>query len=460
MEFDQPIGRLLIRADTSDISISVVRFIIASILLCLGVLAVGIWLTSRLQRSISDPIMNLASMAQEVSSRRDYSLRIQNNFGGEIGILCRHFNEMLEQIENAHKNLRSTHEQLVRVNEELESRVAARTQELALANEQLQEEVQHRMQAFEELKGLQQQIAESSRQAGMAEIANGVLHNVGNVLNSVNVSSSMIVEKVRSLKIDNLERIAQILDQNANDLPGFFQTDPRAKHLPQLLKQMAQHFREGQTRTLEETRALTKNIGFIKDIIQSQQSYAGGHGVVVTMRSDEIFEDALKFVGSGIERDKITVTRRYDAVVDFSADKSKLLQILTNFIKNAREAVRDQPEGLRRIELSIRQTSEGMLEFSVTDTGHGIEPAALKRIFTHGFTTKKNGHGFGLHSAAIAAREMGGATSVHSDGPGLGATFSVTIPLRRGKSDSIDAPFNSVVQSSEQMTLRPVEPSS
>lgn len=431
MEFDQPIGRLIIRADASDIFTSVVRFIVASILLCIAVLAVGIWLTARLQRSISGPIMNLASMAQEVSSRRDYSLRIQNTFGGEIGILCRHFNEMLEQIETAHKSLRAAHKKLVDANEELESRVAARTQELALANEQLQEEVRNRMKAFEELKDLQHQIAESSRQAGMAEIANGVLHNVGNVLNSVNVSSSVIAEKIRGLKIENLDRIAQILEQNSDDLPGFFQNDPRAAHLPKLLAQMAKHFREGQSRTLEETKSLTKNIGFIKDIIQSQQSYAGGHGVVTTMRSDEIFEDALKFVGTGIERDKITVHRRYEAVVSFSADKSKLLQILTNFVKNAREAVREQPEGLRRIELGTRQTTEGMLEFSVTDTGHGIQPENLKRIYTHGFTTKKDGHGFGLHSAAIAAREMGGSTSVHSEGPGLGATFSVTIPLRR-----------------------------
>ena len=459
MEFDQPIGRLIIRADTSDIFTSVVRFIIVSIpVLCMGVLAVGIWLTSRLQRSISGPIMNLASMAQEVSSRRDYSLRIQNNFGGEIGILCRHFNEMLEQIETAHKDLRAAHEKLVEANEELESRVAARTQELGLANEQLQDEVRNRMKAFEELKGLQHQIAESSRQAGMAEIANGVLHNVGNVLNSVNVSSHIIAERVRGLKIDRLEKIAQVLEQNSDDLPGFFHDDPRAVHLPQLMIQMAGHFRDGQTQTLEETRSLTKNIGFIKDIIQSQQSYAGGHGVIVKMRSDEIFEDALKFVGSGIERDKITVTRRYEAIVDFSADKSKLLQILTNFIKNAREAVREQPEGLRRIELGVRQTSDEMLEFHVTDTGHGIEPEALKRIFTHGFTTKKNGHGFGLHSAAIAAREMGGSTSVHSDGPGLGATFSVAIPIQRRSSSSIDIGVKLIAGPDQTVPQTPARP--
>ena len=70
-----------------------------------------------------------------------------------------------------------------------------------------------------------------------------------------------------------------------------------------------------------------------------------------------------------------------------------------------------------------------MLEIEVEDNGCGIRDEDLQRIFHHGFTTKKNGHGFGLHVSANAATEMGAKLHVHSDGPGRGASFFLDIPL-------------------------------
>ena len=76
----------------------------------------------------------------------------------------------------------------------------------------------------------------------------------------------------------------------------------------------------------------------------------------------------------------------------------------------------------------------------VTDNGEGIPKENLTRIFQHGFTTKKTGHGFGLHSGSNAAREMGGSLNVRSDGTGTGATFILELPLNKNAAPSSSPP--------------------
>ena len=116
-------------------------------------------------------------------------------------------------------------------------------------------------------------------------------------------------------------------------------------------------------------------------------------------------------------------------------DKHKVLQILVNLISNAKYALSDSDAKERQLTIAIsRQPSrassdDGFAEVSITDNGIGIARENLIRIFGHGFTTKKNGHGFGLHSGALAAKEMGGSLSVQSAGPGKGATFTLSLPL-------------------------------
>ena len=73
------------------------------------------------------------------------------------------------------------------------------------------------------------------------------------------------------------------------------------------------------------------------------------------------------------------------------------------------------------------------MKISYIDNGIGIPADNLTRIFGHGFTTRKEGHGFGLHSGALAAKELGGALTVESDGPGKGATFTLEFPIQRPK---------------------------
>ena len=112
------------------------------------------------------------------------------------------------------------------------------------------------------------------------------------------------------------------------------------------------------------------------------------------------------------------------------ADKHKVLQILVNLLRNAKHALEEGGGGDKRLKLRVGINGERRVKISVSDNGVGIAPEHLSRIFEHGFTTRKEGHGFGLHSGALAAREMGGSLGAHSAGPGQGATFTLEFPAQ------------------------------
>lgn len=125
-----------------------------------------------------------------------------------------------------------------------------------------------------------------------------------------------------------------------------------------------------------------------------------------------------------------SVERDFRPAPPVRVDKHKILQILTNLLRNAKHAVEDFGRPAGRIAVTIDADGERS-RIAVTDNGVGIAPENLTRIFRHGFTTKKNGHGFGLHSGANAAKEMSGRLSVHSAGPGTGATFTLELPVAK-----------------------------
>jgi len=295
-------------------------------------------------------------------------------------------------------------------------------------------DITERIGAERELEELNKQLVETSRQAGMAEVATSVLHNVGNVLNSVNVSCSVISDTVRRSRIDTLTRTAELLRQHAEDLPAFLTTDPTGKKLPEFLRKLAQRLGEEQAVVLGEAKSLSQNIEHIKDIVAVQQNYAKNMGGVrETLALDGLVEDALRMNGSALTRHRIEVIREFAEVAPISVEKNKVLQILVNLLRNAKHALTDGGSEHKRLVLRIA-AQNGDVAVSVSDNGVGILAENMTRIFTHGFTTKKDGHGFGLHNGVLAAEEMGGSLRVESEGPGRGATFTLRLPRNgRGK---------------------------
>ncbi len=305
------------------------------------------------------------------------------------------------------------------------SEIALRRATLEGSNAEIERQVVERTA---ELTKTQAELLETSRLAGMAEVATSVLHNVGNVLNSVGVSAELAASKVREFKIDSLKKVAELLQQHSEDLPAFLATDPRGKVLPDYLLKLAVRLSEPQQGILEEMAMLQKNIDHIKEIVAMQQSYARGTGVVELLSVFDLVDDSIRINAASFSRHEVNVTREIADVPQLKTDRHKVMQILVNLLSNGKHAL-DQCDGDRRMVVRVVKNQEGMIEISVMDNGVGIPAENLTRIFSHGFTTKKMGHGFGLHSGALAAKELGGTLSAYSAGPGQGATFTLTLPL-------------------------------
>lgn len=291
-------------------------------------------------------------------------------------------------------------------------------------------DITDRKQAEAEARALNRQLFHLSREAGMAEVASSVLHNVGNVLNSVNVSLGLATEKVSRLKAPTLGRVAGLLEEHAESLPAFLAEHPQGSRLPQFLGQLAEHFAAEQQALIRELALLQKNLEHINDIVAMQQHYATAGGLVEVLPLAEVVEDALEMNAAACERHGTRMVRVFDpAVPPIPLDRNKVLLILVNLIRNAKYACDESGRADKCITVRTELHGADRVAISVSDNGVGIPAENLPRIFEHGFTTRKSGHGFGLHSSALAAQDMGGLLTVSSAGPGQGATFTIELPV-------------------------------
>jgi len=348
----------------------------------------------------------------------------------------------------------------------LKLRVEERTAELSETNIALTEEVLHRKRAqaeiedkkalleneIEERKRMQseverihRQLMDASREAGQAEVATSVLHNVGNVLNSVNVSVSVIGDRLRGLRVANIAKAAALLQEHDGDLGHFLTQDKKGRHLPKYLEGLGQDLKTEQADLLKELYDLAQNVEHIKDIVAMQQTYAKFAGVTETVTVADLMESAVKMHAGAYVRHGVSLAREFSEVPQIDVDKHKVMQILVNLLHNAKYACDQSGRKDKLVILRIQLSGGQMVKIEVADNGVGIAPENLTRIFSHGFTTRKNGHGFGLHSGALAAKELGGILSVHSDGLGQGATFALELPLsppnaRSRSHDEYDVP--------------------
>jgi PAS domain S-box-containing protein len=291
----------------------------------------------------------------------------------------------------------------------------------------VKQDITERKRAEEELAKAQKDLLESTRLAGMAEVATGVLHNVGNVLNSVNVGANCVAEGLRKSRVTSLAKVVALLRQQEADLGGFFASDPRGKQLPAFLEQLTSHLTREQTNAITELGEVQKHIEHIKDIVAMQQNFAKVGGVKESVLPTNLVEDALQMNISSIERHDVRVIKDYQEVPLVMVDKHKALQILVNLIRNAKQACDEANRDEKLLTLRIMSAGD-RVHITVADNGVGIPAENLTRVFNHGFTTKKDGHGFGLHSGALAAKEMGGSLHVRSDGTGCGAIFTLELP--------------------------------
>jgi PAS domain S-box-containing protein len=318
-------------------------------------------------------------------------------------------------------------------------------------------DISERRHAEAERDDLNNRLLIASRQAGMNEVATGVLHNVGNVLNSVNVAATVITNKLKQSEVASLAKVGEMIQEHTRDLASFLTNDERGKMVPEFICDLAKCIGEEQEAMLAELATLAKGVEHIKQTVCAQQSLARRGSVLSLAQPSELIEMAMTMQGGALVRHEIEVVREIEDVPAFPVDKHKVVQILINLISNAKHAVKAGASSPRRITLGVESvdTADGPhVRFVIRDNGVGIPPENMTKIFTHGFTTKKDGHGFGLHSAANAAREMGGSLTAASDGPGRGATFALEIPMEPEQSHDDDSGVNGKGRQLEELCTR------
>jgi PAS domain S-box-containing protein len=279
-----------------------------------------------------------------------------------------------------------------------------------------------------ELERVHKELMTASREAGMAEVATNVLHNVGNILNSVNISASLVAERLRQSKAAGVSRLAALLLEQGDRVGQFISEDARGKRVPEYMAALGEQLAADQRSALEELALLRENLEHIKDTVNMQQSYAKLCGVTETVEVVDLVEDSLRLNAGAFARHGVTVHREFGEAPAIEVDKHKVLQILVNLVRNAKYACDDSGRTDKQITLRVASVPAGV-SITVQDNGIGIPAHNMSRLFEHGFTTRAAGHGFGLHSGALAAQELGGTLRAESEGEGRGACFTLELPL-------------------------------
>ena len=366
------------------------------------------------------PILQLQSVVERVAGG-DLTARAHIGSRDEIEQLAHAFNGMADMI--LHRD-----QELSEGKRNLELRVTERTQELRA-------QIIAKDAALAELAEAQKGLIDLSRISGMAEVATGVLHNVGNVLNSVNVSATIVGDHLRELRIGQFGELVSVLEDHRDELSDFLTSDPRGQRVLPYMGSLARHMEQERGQLGKEVASLAQQISHIKGIVAMQQTYARSSGVYEKIALTDLIEDALSITRLTMERHGVALSIASEDLPPITTDRHKVLQILLNLMRNAKDAVKESGTKNRQIAIRMTRVSEERIAICVVDNGIGIPQANLVRIFSHGFTTKRDGHGFGLHSSALAARQLGGSITAESQGANAGAMFTLELPIQASESD-------------------------
>jgi len=289
----------------------------------------------------------------------------------------------------------------------------------------------------QEINDLNQKLLVIARQAGMSEVATTILHNIGNILNSANLSANLIKENLQQNYYQKFFTIIEMIKQNSGHLGEYLSTDKKGKLIPDYLNELSEIMLKEHQRNIDEINNLDKNLEYIKTVVNLQKTVGGVSEFSEKIFIPDLIDTAIK-MSANPEFDKLIIIHKHyshDPVI--FADKSKLLQIFINLFQNAKDALlEDKSNNKKTINFSINEKRANKIIIKVADNGIGIPPEYSDRIFSFGFTTKKNGHGFGLHSAALSAQNMGGSLQGKSAGTGCGTEFVLTLPIKKQRNKS------------------------
>ena len=279
----------------------------------------------------------------------------------------------------------------------------------------------HLVDISRELKKVQETALENARLAGKAEFATSVLHNVGNILSSIKVSCTQILLKLNQSKMSRLFLVGSILKDNLADIGNFLTVDPKGSKLPEYFVQLSEKLEKEHSDFTNEMDTMRGRIFLMEGAIETHLNYAKGTGHLTRVELQHLIDESLAVQSESLRKYKIEVTRSYQTKGIVQAHPEELIHILVNIIKNAIEAMHDSKSRNLKIALSKKDSGHTCCEF--TDTGIGF--TSVDKLFSHGFSTKKQGHGFGLHYSRRAMEDMDGNLHAFSAGKNKGATFTL-----------------------------------
>ncbi len=289
---------------------------------------------------------------------------------------------------------------------------------------------EHKKTAKERDK-LHRELVDVSRRAGMAEVASEVLHNVGNVLNSINVSANYLQTSQQSSLLPKLAIARNFLLEHAETDDTCLHQDPRGKHFPSVLDHITDELVDDRDNQIRETNRLIQNINHIRAVIRSQLDHSQSCGVIEQFRLIEVLQDSMEINRNKAEQLGATLRLQCPKDLQLTSDRHKLQQVIINLISNALNAIESASFRVGCVEIQVRQVNDGV-DIRIIDNGIGILKENMEKIFMQGFTTRKDGHGFGLHSCALTAQILGGQLNVVS-GTEQGAEFALSLPINRSE---------------------------
>jgi len=404
---------------TSDIKYSLVTIIVMSLVLTFLLIVT-------LNYLVTSPIRKTTELVKHIAEG-DFSKRISVRQSDEIGEIGNEVNSLLDQLE-------STISEVNRVMEAMATGDFSKKMTVDLSGDlsnlknHTNRSIDILSERTDQLKNAQRELIDKAHKAGMADVASGTLHNVGNILNSVKVSAQVILNDIDSSNIDGFQKANNLLRENYSSIEDFILNDPKGMKLLDYYLKLENVLFAEKEQIRENLVRLSYKIDMIADVILAQQTYAGINSLTEYYPLETIIEDALILQSETIDRYGIQVIKKISLLPSIPIQKNKLVHIMINLIKNAKESMLDTPVDKRKLTISVEKSSN-LVYLKIQDTGKGIEQSRLNKVFTHGFTTKKDGHGFGLHSCANYMTEMRGRIWAESDGIDKGATFVLEFQL-------------------------------
>ena len=290
------------------------------------------------------------------------------------------------------------------------------------------QDITERKHMEEEKLQLHEQLLDTSRQLGMAEVASDVLHNVGNVLNSINVSIGVVSDLIKNSMVGDVGRISQLFHKHGEDLGNYFTTNPKGKQIPAYLEKLSGQLVEERRVALAELDRLRENAQHAQQCVAVQQDVAKVTGIVEPIALVEFIEEALAANQDLVESLQIGIVREFEEIPLLNVDKHQLLEILVDLLRNACQAMASVSRKLLVVRAKIIPGPPDSVCVEIQDSGVGIDPEDLTKIFGQGNTSKESNRGMSLHNGALMAKNLGGSLRVHSDGLGHGAIFSLELP--------------------------------